>query len=47
VNRLTCWRINVKGEPPPTFLWKKEGKEITSDEKYQVEFFFRFIVIYK
>ncbi|XP_023324296.1 twitchin isoform X2 [Eurytemora carolleeae] len=37
VNRLTCWRINVKGEPPPTFLWKKEGKEITSDEKYQVE----------
>ena len=25
VNRMTVWRINVKGEPPPQFSWWKDG----------------------
>lgn len=37
VNRLTCWRINVKGEPPPTFTWQKDGQPVKSNEKYLVE----------
>ena len=27
VNRMTVWRINVKGEPPPAFSWWKVGQE--------------------
>ena len=27
VNRMTVWRINVKGEPPPAFSWWKVGQQ--------------------
>jgi len=37
VNRMTVWRINVKGEPPPTFTWWKDGKQIVNNEEFQVE----------
>lgn len=37
VNRLTCWRISVKGEPPPVFTWKREGQPIETSERYLVE----------
>ena len=37
VNRMTVWRINVKGEPPPTFSWWKDGKQIVSNDEFQVE----------
>jgi len=37
VNRMTVWRINVKGEPPPTFTWWKNGHQITNNEEFQVE----------
>merc|ERR1719415_483684 len=37
VNRMTVWRINVKGEPPPTFSWWKNGRQIVSNEEFQVE----------
>ena len=29
VNRMTVWRINVKGEPPPQFTWWKDGQYST------------------
>ena len=38
VNRMTVWRINVKGEPPPQFSWWKDGKKIETNDDYQVEF---------
>ena len=38
VNRMTVWRINVKGEPPPTFTWWKDGKQIVNNEEFQVSF---------
>ena len=38
VNRMTVWRINVKGEPPPTFTWWKDGKQIVNNEEFQVFF---------
>jgi len=37
VNRMTVWRINVKGEPPPQFSWWKDGRKIETDDDYQVE----------
>ena len=37
VNRMTVWRINVKGEPPPQFSWWKDGKQIVNSEEYQIE----------
>ena len=37
VNRMTVWRINVKGEPPPTFSWWKNGHQIVNNEEFQVE----------
>jgi len=37
VNRMTVWRINVKGEPPPVFTWWKDGKQIKSNEDYSTE----------
>ena len=38
VNRMTVWRINVKGEPPPVFTWWKDGKKIETNEDFLVEF---------
>ena len=38
VNRMTVWRINVKGEPPPTFSWWKGGEKIESNDEFQAEF---------
>merc|ERR1712055_352932 len=38
VNRMTVWRINVKGEPPPQFSWWKDGRKIETNDDYQVEF---------
>ena len=37
VNRMTVWRINVKGEPPPTFSWWKDGHQIVNSEEHQME----------
>ena len=37
VNRMTVWRINVKGEPPPVFSWWKNGQQISNSEEFQVE----------
>lgn len=28
VNRLTCFQIKVKGEPAPTFYWRKNGQKL-------------------
>ena len=36
VNRMTVWRINVKGEPPPAFSWWKDGRKIDNTEEFQV-----------
>jgi len=38
VNRMTVWRINVKGEPPPSFSWWKDGKKIETNDEFSVEF---------
>ena len=32
VNRMTVWRINVKGEPPPQFSWWKDGGKLLSHQ---------------
>jgi len=37
VNRMTVWRINVKGEPPPEFSWWKEGQKIGNSDEYLAE----------
>jgi len=35
---MTVWRINVKGEPPPSFSWWKDGKKIETNDEFSVEF---------
>ncbi len=36
-NRSATWQIKVKGEPPPTFRWFKEGKEIAHSSEFIIE----------
>ena len=40
VNRMTVWRINVKGEPPPQFSWWKDGGKLLSHQDMINEGFF-------
>ncbi len=30
VNRLTCFQVKVKGEPVPSFTWRKNGKKVAA-----------------
>ena len=36
VNRLTVWKITVKGEPPPVFTWTKGGQKLENNELMEV-----------
>ena len=37
-NRSAIWHIKVKGEPPPTFSWYKDGKKLNEgDDEYIME----------
>lgn len=32
LNRMTTFQIKVRGEPPPTFIWLKDGAKVTASE---------------
>ena len=32
LNRMTTFQIKVRGEPPPTFIWLKDGVKVTASE---------------
>ena len=36
-HRPAIWQIKVKGEPPPTFKWFKDGQQIHHSPEFVVE----------
>ena len=36
-NRPAIWQIKVKGEPPPTFKWYKDGQQIHHSSEFVIE----------
>ena len=36
LNRMITFQIKVRGEPPPTFTWLKDGVKMTSSENVAI-----------
>ena len=37
VHRSAIWQVKVRGEPPPTFTWLKDGRPVDCNDDYMTE----------